>query len=153
MTRLLTLITAVAFAGAVGIAQSHPQHPPRQHPPGHVPPSGQMDPALHALLHGSWHGQLSAAKGESTEMSLKVGTDKGGKHVFEMAGAKSLRIGAMTELTGEHHKLRWRQEISGKSCEATADVASARSESPDTLKGTIACGQDRFNFQLTKSTK
>jgi hypothetical protein len=102
-------------------------------------------------LHGRWHGQLSAAKGESTDVLLKVGTDKAGKQVFEMAGAKSLRMGAMTELTGEHHKLRWRQEISGKSCEAMADVAAARPETPDTLKGTIACGQDQFNFQLTKT--
>jgi len=158
MIRVVAPIAAVWFVIAGVAAQGHPQGHPgtQQHPPGHVPPSGPMDPALPALLHSTWNGTLTAAKGATSPVTLKVATDKDGKAVLAMTGSSDLLVGAASVVAVENHKLRWQLEMSGKPCQATADLPQATPHGPKTpqmMTGTLVCDQERMSFALTKDAK
>jgi len=114
-----------------------------------------MDPAehaaMHALLHGDWHGTLSGQGPAPTTLTLKVGADHAGKLTFQITGERSVGLGSASRLALEGDTLRWTQEVSGASCPSVAKVTRATQHDPETLKGTMTCARGEMAFALRRT--
>ena len=159
MIRLAALVAAFVAAGlAPVLAQTqtplHPPHPQgRPHDPASHPP---MDPALHAALHarlvGNWSGAITAADATSTKLQMAIASGKEGEMTLRLTADRSLKAGAASEVALDGHGLHWTQNLTGKSCKATATLeAAAAHHGTDTMKGTMTCGQQEMMFALQKN--
>jgi len=153
MTRRFALLLAFVVAGvspafAQNQGQAHPQHP--QTAPHH-PLQGQMDPAMHALLHGTWTGTVTSSEGSPTKMQLAVATDEQGMMSVKISGDPSLKIGPSTDLKVDEQGLHWTQALAGETCTATAALEGQDPHGPGSLKGKMACRNREIPFALEKT--
>jgi hypothetical protein len=155
MIRSLALVVSIVFAGVSVIAQSHPPGHPQggQHGPDHKRPGGAMDPALHALLHGTWVGSSSVEGSAPSKLQLAVSQDKLGNVIFKMTADRALRFGAAESIAAEGNSVQWTQDVSGTPCKAKAVLSLATTAVPQTMKGSLSCagGDIPFTLQKTKS--
>jgi hypothetical protein len=154
MTRCFVLAGSLLFAASIAAAQTHPESHPQGHHDGvdHSAIDPELHAALHALMHGEWHGTLSASGGASRSVDLKVEADHHGKFTLHMTG-DGARLGRSTDLAVEGNAIRWAQEVSGVSCQASATVPSTSSGDPQTLKGIVKCEQAEMRFALQNTSK
>ena len=153
MTRCFALATLLLVGlAASAAAQTHPP----SHPQGRShDASGHeaIDPVLHALLHGDWHGTLNVSEGLTSPLDLNVSTNKLGKEVLRIAAEPSAHVGPASEFAIEGHSVSWVQDVSGMPCRAAAHLVPATKSDPDTLKGTMSCTQGDMTFALQKTKK
>jgi hypothetical protein len=152
MTRTVALSVSILLVGAVpALAQTH--HPPHdqrhQHDQSHVRPDPATHAALHALFHGTWQGLSSSSDGVSGKLNLAVANDDHGKMTLAL-NTDQLRPGAASDIGFDGEALRWKQDVSGTACSASATVSAAAGE-PETMKGTMTCGRDAITFKLQKT--
>jgi len=162
MIRGLALTASFLLAGAMpALAQTHShgpghvrpgagQHQP--HGPGHVRPDSGQHAAMHALLHGSWTGTFRSAHGLSSGLDMSVAHDSAHKMALRMSTDQPLRAGAASNFVMDGAKLIWTQDLSGKSCKATAVLTAATPLAPETMEGKMACEHGESSFTLRKKT-
>ena len=151
MIRRFALVTSLLLGLAASVAaQMHPSSHSqgRSHDAsGHE----SIDPVLHALLHGDWHGTLSVSEGLTSALDLNVSTNELGKEVFRVTAEPAAHVGPASELAIEGHSVRWVQDVSGTPCKAAAHLVPATTSDSDTLKGTMSCAQGDMTFALRKT--
>jgi hypothetical protein len=155
MSRTVALTVAL-FLGTAGIAlaQTHPQtHPQgRPHDPATHP---AMDPAQHAAMHaavlGTWTGTSNSTGSGASKLDIVIAHDKLGNLTLKMQGDQSMRVGEATAVSIEAKGLQWTQMVAGAPCQATAVLSPASNQVPETINGTLACGQRDIAFTLHKA--
>lgn len=81
-----------------------------------------------------------------------VGRDSLQRVTLNVEADQSIRPGSVSDLVMDGDNLRWRQEVSGTSCEATAVLTPATSVVPAVMKGKMACQNGDITFTLHKKT-
>jgi len=146
MIRPLAFGFVLALCAAThGAAQV--QHPPFTHAPGHVPPDSATHAMLHALMHGSWSGTVTATHSNGGALTQDVKAHDQTTFVFR-AGEANERNASNFVLRGD--TLQWAQQLKDKTCTATALLDAAARQTPETITGTMACDHDNFPFKLQK---
>jgi len=114
-----------------------------------------MDPtlhaALHALMHGDWHGTVRTQTGAAGTLDLKVTTDKDGKLTFQLIGDPASHLGSSSQFAVEGQAVRWTQEVAGKPCQVATKVAAATAQDPQTLTGTMSCADGERTLALRQT--
>jgi hypothetical protein len=147
--RFVLLLACVAATAIPALAQTQ-AHPP--HPQGTAHPShGQMDPALHALLHGTWTGTVTPSTGAPVKLQVAVATDKQGNTSLKVSGDPSLKAGASTDVKLDDKGLHWTQALAGETCAATAKIEGQEHHGAASLTGKMACGKTELPFALEKT--
>lgn len=142
-TFALTLIVAPAYA------QSHPGSHTMSHPHDSLS-HPQMDPTLHALLHGTWTGTLVSPRG-SGELRLSVRQDSVHGAMVKVVAASGGFSDNASALAIRGDTLRWRQEVADKTCPATAVLNTLNSTEKQSLTGSLACEGGDMTFVLHKT--
>ena len=147
MIRPLAFGFVLALCAATqGAAQ---QHPPFAHPPGHVPPDSATHAMLHALMHGSWSGIVTAPHADGRTLTQDVKAQD--------QATFALRVGEAGDHSASDFVLRgdtlqWTQQVKDKTCMATAVLNAAARQTPETIAGTLVCDHDNLPFKLQKKT-
>jgi hypothetical protein len=155
MIRGLALTVSLLVAGAgPALAQTHtrPHGQGYPHGPGHVRPDSATHAAMHAALHGSWTGTLSSHRGDSSGLSLSVAHDSARKVLLTMRTDRPIHVGVGSDFMMHGDKLHWTQDLSGKSCKATAVLTTATPRAPEAIRGELACEDGEITFTLHKTT-
>lgn len=149
MLRVIATAFTLTLIAAPARAQSHP----RSHSVPHMHDSVshvRMDPALHALLHGMWTGNLVSTH-SSGGLRLSITHDSlKGAMVKVVSAPAGLSTNAST-LAIHGDTLRWRQELADKACPATAILSTRKSTAEHLLKGSVACEGGDMTFVLHKT--
>jgi hypothetical protein len=146
MLRRLALSASLLLAFALS-APAQIQH----HTVTHQPPDSAHHAVLHALMSGLWSGSFGSPHGDSSGMSITLAHDDTLRRMsFTLAIDPPFVAGPSTDLSISALRLRWTQDLSGNSCEATAVVTPATSDAPDTMKGRITCEHGALDFTLYK---
>ena len=66
---------------------------------------------------------------------------------------RPLQAGAASNVVMRGDKLQWTQDLSGKSCKATAVLISATPVAPGTMKGKLACDDGDITFSVRKKAE
>src|SRR5262245_51583127 len=151
MTLLFGLAASLVFAGSMTLlAQSHDRTTHQQGQPHG--PHDAVDPQLHAAMHallGTWSGTLSSAKGPEI-VRLVAASDPDGRLTLTFT-SDSARFGPASAIALKGNALRWTQALADQSCGASASLAQAKEQSPETLKGSLTCEGSKVPFALEKT--
>src|SRR5262245_52611725 len=147
MTRRFGLTATLVLAGSVTLlAQTHEQTHPQGHPHGS---HDAIDPQLHAAMHpwlGIWTGTLSSANGPEL-MHVVAAHDTDGRLTLSLT-SDSAHIGRASAVALKGNAIRWTQALADGSCQASASLAAAHGQSPQTLKGSLTCAGATVPFTL-----
>jgi hypothetical protein len=155
MIRGLALTVSMLLVVTVpALAQTHSGSHARGYPhgPGHVRPDSATHAAMHALLHGSWSGTLSSQHGVSSGLDMSVTHDSLRKVTLTMRTDRPIRAGAASDFAMNGDKLQWTQDLSGRSCKATAVLTTATAPAYETMSGKMACEDGEMTFLVRKKT-
>lgn len=144
---------AAAFALSLIVVPAHAQGHPGSHSMSHPHDSVShppMDPALHALLHGTWTGNLVSPRG-SGELRLSITQDSLRGAMVRVVSASLALSANANALAIRGDTLRWRQELADKTCPATAVLNTLKSTAEQSLKGSLACEDGDMTFVLHKT--
>jgi hypothetical protein len=153
--RGLTLTVSLLLLGAIpALGQTHSRAHGQGYPhgPGHVRPDSATHAAVHAALHGSWTGTFKSQLGNSNAMDMAVTHDSLRNVMLTMRTERPIQAGTASDVVMDGDKLQWTQDLSGKSCKATAVLRLATPLVPDLIKGTMACEHGDITFSLHKKT-
>jgi hypothetical protein len=154
MLRRVLFLSLMLLATAGANAQSgHPPHVRPPHPPGHMPPDPATRALLHALFHGNWQGAFAPGQHASGALELSVAADSAHGLVVQMMAAQAARSGRGADFKVEGGRFSWTQDLAGNTCKATATVTSATKTEPQTMKGTMTCGDQASAFILRKTVE
>src|SRR5262245_30593982 len=150
MTLRFGFTASIVLAGSITlVAQSHDRNHPQGPPHG---PHDAVDPQLHAAMHsllGTWTGTLSSANGPEL-MRLVASNDSDGRLTLTLT-SDSAHFGSASDVTLSSKEVRWTQALADGSCRASASLAAAKNQSPETLKGTLTCATTSVPFALEKA--
>ena len=149
MLRAIAAAFALTLIVAPARAQSHPGSHSMTHPHDSLahPP---MAPALHALLHGTWTGNLVSARG-SSEMRLSIANDSLHGARVKLVSAPAGLPGSSSTLAIRGDTLRWQQQLTDKTCPATAILSTLKPTADPLMKGSLACEGGDMTFVLHKT--
>lgn len=139
------LMLVAVSAGAQGHLRSHAvthPHDSLSHPP--------MDPALHALLHSTWTGNLVSARGAG-EVRLSVFEDSLHGALAKFVGSPAGLSGNASTVAIRGDTLRWRQELADRTCPAMAVLSTSKSVVEQSLNGRLFCEGGDMTFVLHKT--
>ena len=157
MIRSLALTVSLVFVGAgLALAQTHTPSHAQERPhdqSGHTPVDASQHAAMHPLLLGHWTGTSHSLEGASSRFDVTVANDKQGNVTLKMDTDEPVRAGAASHVTFQGSTVHWTQDISGTPCQVSADVSVATALVPDTMKGSMTCGDGDITFALQKAKK
>lgn len=84
-------------------------------------------------------------------MEMSVARDSLQKAILTMHATEAIRAGAASDFVMQGDTLHWRQELSGMSCEATAQLKAATPHDPAMMNGKMLCGDGELTFALHKA--
>ncbi|HJZ74451.1 MAG TPA: hypothetical protein VKE51_22095 [Vicinamibacterales bacterium] len=150
MTLRFGLAAALVLAGSMTVlAQSHDRTHPQGQPHG---PHEAVDPQVHAAMHallGTWTGTLSSANGPEA-MQLVAANDPDGRLTLTFT-SDSAHFGPASDVALKGNAVRWTQALADGSCRASASLAAAKNQLPETLKGSLSCADASVPFSLKKT--
>src|SRR5438094_459174 len=151
MFRRFAVAALIVAAAAVRVtAQDHPGHPAgHPHDPAHASLDSAAHAALHALLHGTWTGTMTSAHG-SAALRMSLNTDSLHKAMIAWHTEHGAQMGSITQFAMAGDTLRWTQDVSGSSCQASAVLGAASPKAPATLNGSMSCKDGESRFTLTR---
>lgn len=149
MLRAIAAAFALTLIVAPAGAQSHPGSHSMAHPHDSLahPP---MDPTLHAVLHGTWAGNLVSARG-SSEMRLSIANDGLHGTTVKLLSAPAGPLAKPSTLATRGDTLRWQQKLADKTCPATAILSTLKPTAGPLMKGSLACEGGDMTFVLHKT--
>jgi hypothetical protein len=147
----LVLVTAATSGAQSG---GHPlPHVRPAHSPDHVAPDSATRAILHALFHGTWQGSFAPGQPASGAVELAVRTDSSHGIVMTMKAGQPARSGPGADFKAANGTLTWTQELAGNLCKTTATVAAPTKTEPQTMKGTLTCGEQASAFALRRAAE
>jgi hypothetical protein len=155
MIRRLAMATSFLLGAALPAAAQHPTAHPRgvyPHGPGHVPPDSATHAAMHAWLQGSWTGTLRSHDGVSSALDMRVTHDSLRNVMLMMKGDPQFHFGTAADFAMNGEKLQWTQNLSGRSCKATAVLSTFTPMTAGAITGELVCEDGDMTFSLHRKT-